>query len=81
MRIDVAESLNKGKGTAETIKGIKCSKGLCALHHAAAGGKTEICQYLIEVLGIPVDFPSSTSKLVGLYFWFLACVIVLNLTI
>lgn len=55
---EVAKQLDKAKGIAEIIKEIKEADGCGAFHLAAAQGKTEICQYLVEDLNFVVDFHS-----------------------
>ncbi|KAJ3687174.1 hypothetical protein LUZ61_016338 [Rhynchospora tenuis] len=53
----VASVLNESK-----IKGIKDEMGLSALHLGAFYGRTEICHYLIQDLGFPVDFLTARGE-------------------
>ncbi|KAJ3695393.1 hypothetical protein LUZ60_000770 [Juncus effusus] len=52
----LARKLDKGKGIKATIAAVHDSQGEGALHWAAREGKKEICQYLIENLGLDPDF-------------------------
>jgi Ankyrin repeats (many copies) len=58
--IVAAKKLCKGRKIADTIASVRHGgrDGLCALHIAAAKGRTEICQYLIEELGFDPNMVS-----------------------
>ncbi|KAJ4768235.1 ankyrin repeat family protein [Rhynchospora pubera] len=55
---EVVKELGEGKEIPDRIEEIKDATGLTALHLSAFFGRTEICQYLVEDLGFPVDFLS-----------------------
>ncbi|KAJ1691828.1 hypothetical protein LUZ63_015983 [Rhynchospora breviuscula] len=55
---EVVKELSEGKEIPDKIEEIKDATGLSALHLSAFHGRTEICQYLVEDLGFPVDFLS-----------------------
>ncbi|KAJ3687194.1 hypothetical protein LUZ61_016358 [Rhynchospora tenuis] len=57
---EVVRELNEGQGIgiADKIKGIKDANGDSAFHLAAYHGRTEICQYFVEELGLDADFSS-----------------------
>jgi hypothetical protein len=53
-------ALHKGKGSLrDTVDGVRSedeeTRGLGALHLAAASGKVDMCRYLVEVLRLDVD--------------------------
>lgn len=53
---ELAKQLDKdGKGLARTVADVKDANKRTALHFAAREGKTNICKYLIEELGLDVD--------------------------
>ncbi|XP_010278138.1 PREDICTED: ankyrin-1-like isoform X2 [Nelumbo nucifera] len=51
----VAVKLDWGEGLAKTVADIKDSNGQGALHHAAAGGRTQVCKCLLKELKLDVD--------------------------
>ncbi|KAJ3687183.1 hypothetical protein LUZ61_016347 [Rhynchospora tenuis] len=59
---EVVVELNGGKKIADKIKELKDANGKSALHLGAFHGRTEICQYLIEDLGFPVDFLTAKDE-------------------
>ncbi|XAR58603.1 hypothetical protein NMG60_11014071 [Bertholletia excelsa] len=52
---DVAAKLDNGRGLKKTLTDVKDDGGRSALHYAASGGKTNICKFLVQDLGIDVD--------------------------
>lgn len=58
VELDVAARGGTGTGAA----GVWSTCGRGALHLAAANGKTHVCRYLVQDLGLPVDVPSSSGE-------------------
>ncbi|KAL0435652.1 UNVERIFIED_CONTAM: hypothetical protein Sradi_0273100 [Sesamum radiatum] len=54
-RWQCAEDLDIGEGLEETFDRVRDGRGRTALHVAAAAGKTQICEYLIETEILYVD--------------------------
>ncbi|XP_058738659.1 uncharacterized protein LOC131610671 [Vicia villosa] len=50
-----AEQLDEGKDLSKTVEAIKDANKRGALHFAALEGQTEICNYLLEDLKLPID--------------------------
>jgi hypothetical protein len=44
-----------GKGAAAVAAGVRDANKRTALHFAAREGRTEVCQFLVEQLRLPVD--------------------------
>ncbi|CAA7388046.1 unnamed protein product [Spirodela intermedia] len=59
----LARQLDVGdKGLARTVADVKDANKRTALHFAAREGKTSICKYLIEELGLDVDIRDEDSE-------------------
>lgn len=54
--VELATQLDEGgKGLARTVADVKDANKRTALHFAAREGRTEVCKYLVEELGLDVD--------------------------
>ncbi|KAF7154374.1 hypothetical protein RHSIM_Rhsim01G0268800 [Rhododendron simsii] len=52
---ELGEELDFGEGLAKTFVQVKDAGGRTALHFAAAEGKTPVCKYLVQDLGLDVN--------------------------
>ncbi|KAJ3687165.1 hypothetical protein LUZ61_016329 [Rhynchospora tenuis] len=59
---EVVLELDGGKEIADKIRELKDANGCSALHLGAFHGRTEICQYLVEDLGFPVNFLTAKGE-------------------
>ncbi|XP_027351902.1 ankyrin repeat domain-containing protein 50 [Abrus precatorius] len=59
---NLAEQLNEGKDLAKTVEAIKDANKRGALHFAALEGHTNVCNYLLHHLNIPVDSQDDEGK-------------------
>ncbi|XP_020551706.1 uncharacterized protein LOC105168801 [Sesamum indicum] len=69
-----AEDLDTGEGLVETFERVRDGSGRTALHIAAAAGKTEICQYLIEGPIFDVDVLDE-KRIFANYLFFYTCLL------
>ncbi|KAG5567481.1 hypothetical protein RHGRI_002885 [Rhododendron griersonianum] len=52
---ELGEGMDFGEGLAKTFVRVKDAGGRTALHFAAAGGKTHVCKYLVQDLGLDAN--------------------------
>ncbi|KAH7864744.1 hypothetical protein Vadar_033323 [Vaccinium darrowii] len=52
---ELGEELDFGEGLTKTFSDVKDAGGRTALHFAAAEGKTHVCKYLVQDLGLDVN--------------------------
>ncbi|CAM0874120.1 unnamed protein product [Alopecurus aequalis] len=60
MAVELDAAARGGTGTG--VAGVWSTCGRRALHLAAANGRTHVCRYLVQDLGLPVDFLSDSGE-------------------
>ncbi|MCL7042777.1 hypothetical protein MKW94_002749, partial [Papaver nudicaule] len=56
LKLELVAICDDGRGSANTVRSIKDKNGVGVIHYAAAKGKINVLDYLIEDLGIDVNF-------------------------
>lgn len=61
----MGKEADNGEGLRKTYEGVKDSEGRTVLHFAASGGKTRVCNYLIDHLKLDVNLKEGLGIIVN----------------